>query len=160
MKNTKHIEGRRTLRFNTLSEALADIEALVSAGPVKSLGNWSVAQNIDHVAMGIEFGFKGFPAGFKAPLPLKLFGPMLRPLILKRPITPGFKPPANVMKHFLPGEQVTLERAMGRVRSAVATFNAGPTVPRHALFGKMNKQQWEQLNCRHAELHFGFLVPA
>ena len=58
--DTKAVTGRRTLRFDTIDEMLADVERL-NQGPVKALGNWSPGQVLKHqtiIMVGSLDGFK------------------------------------------------------------------------------------------------------
>ncbi len=62
---TAKAAGRRTLKFNTLDDILADVERL-NAGNVRVLGNWSKGQILKHLAILMNGCIDGIP--FKAPL--------------------------------------------------------------------------------------------
>ncbi len=158
MKNTKKVTGRRSVKFDSLEEAVSDAER-VTAGPHETLGNWDAAQNLDHLAIPIEWAVDGYPAGFKVPLPLKLLGPLLAGRFLSKGFPAGIKPDENTAKLFAPREGVTLDQALPRLKAAVEKFRANQTIPKNPLIGKLNKAQWEQFMCRHCELHLSFLLP-
>jgi len=48
--DTCKVTGRRTLNFNTLDEILYDVDYRCQ-GNVRSLGNWSPGQNLDHLTI-------------------------------------------------------------------------------------------------------------
>jgi hypothetical protein len=55
---------RRTLRFDTIDDALAEIERIVAAEPggtLNRLGNWTPGQIKGHVAAWINYSFEGYP---------------------------------------------------------------------------------------------------
>ncbi|MFO0951857.1 MAG: DUF1569 domain-containing protein [Isosphaeraceae bacterium] len=62
--NTKSVAGRRTLRFETLDDILAELDRL-EGKPLKVLGNWSVGQILAHLAIPMN----GAIDGVKFPVP-------------------------------------------------------------------------------------------
>ena len=56
--NTKTVEGRRKLRFNSIDEIIADLDFL-EGKKLKALGNWSVGQILGHLAIGASAGIDG-----------------------------------------------------------------------------------------------------
>ena len=55
---------RRMLRFETLDEALAELDRIASAeqsGKLRTLGNWTAGQVLGHVAAWIDYGYEGYP---------------------------------------------------------------------------------------------------
>ena len=57
--NTAEVVGRRTLHFSDFSQLLADAE-FVATHPCRTIGNWSVGQILDHLAVGANCPFDGF----------------------------------------------------------------------------------------------------
>ena len=159
MKNTKTVDGRRNLRYENFEAVKADLDEVLSQ-PHEALGNWGVAQIIDHVALGMELPINGYPPFFqKMPLPLKVFGRLFKGYLLKKGFSPGIQPKGEMKTFFTPREGVTTEQALERFNAAIERFQAGETIPVNPMLGKLTKAQWEQFNCRHAELHFSFIVP-
>jgi len=145
---------KRSLRFETMQDILDDVEMLAS-GPVTSLGNWTPAQNIDHLRRVIRISHSG--TDFKMPLPIRLLGKLLKRRFLKSPFKPGFKTVAL----FDPPDENTMQQAVVALREEIeAATRPGAMCHPSPLFGPMSHEQWEQLHCRHAELHLGFLLPA
>jgi len=150
---------RRPLRFERLTDAVADAERLLEAGYTPH-GNWSLGQIGEHLAKPLHWTIDGYP--LKAPLPIRLMGTYV---LKNRLITKGFPSGVKLKRKFavmLPtidtakdAEGVTL------FREAVDRFTADPsqaTQP-NPLVGSMTPEQYEQFHCRHAELHLSFLEP-
>lgn len=153
--STKQATGRRTLHFNSYDDVLADVHAL-AAGPVRQLGNWSLGGVCEHLAKSMNYGIDGAP--FQVAWYLRLVGPLLRTRFLTRPMNPGFQLPPNAAP-YLPSQSADaagiaeLERAIERTRTVAERKP-------HIIFGRMSRQQWDQLHFRHAEMHLSFIVPA
>jgi hypothetical protein len=90
--------------------------------------------------------------------PVRHVGPLLRTRFLTRPMNPGFQLPPNAAP-YLPSQSADaagiaeLERAIERTRTVAERKP-------HIIFGRMSRQQWDQLHFRHAEMHLSFIVPA
>ncbi|MEM8737543.1 MAG: DUF1569 domain-containing protein [Planctomycetota bacterium] len=153
---TKQAE-RRVLHFSDLEEILADAEQ-VTAGPHVTTGNWTAAQIIRHVAMGFEMANHGID--LPIPLPIRLAGRTMRFFGLHtKPVRPGIKPPAKIAAAFEPPPETTLEAALTRLREEVGYAQQHPMRHASPLFGKLTPEEWKQFQCRHAEMHFGFIHP-
>ena len=147
---------RRKLQFSTLDELRADIEA-VSGGPYTTVGNWSFAQILDHLADTMNSSIDGFP--FKAPWFFRwCIAPLIKNSILTRPMKAGHKLPKKYSS-FLPSEDCTIEEALPKVLNAIKRFETETPTADHPGFGKMASEEWTQLHLRHAELHMSFVVP-
>ena len=72
MVETVSVPGRRTLRFQSYDDILADARAM-NAQPTRYLGNWSLGQICEHLAKAIEYEIDGAP--FAVPWYLRLVGP-------------------------------------------------------------------------------------
>lgn len=62
--DTAKVTTRRSLRFASIDEALADIDKLVAddeRGTLTTLGNWTAGQIFAHLAAWIEYGYDGYP---------------------------------------------------------------------------------------------------
>ncbi len=51
--NTKKVEGRRAVRYESLSEFLQDAERLANC-EVRTVGNWSQGQIYEHLARALD----------------------------------------------------------------------------------------------------------
>lgn len=158
MVNVKSVTDRRTLHFKGLDDILADIEQPDRAGRVRSTGNWTPGQIVEHVARFIEYSLDGFP--FTAPWPLRVIGVMIRGAVLRNPMKAGVKPPKDMRAHE-PDESVTWDEAVQHLRSLVERVRGGELMRQPSpVFGSLSHEQWAMLHCRHAEMHFSFLHSA
>jgi hypothetical protein len=151
----------RRLRFETIDEALAEADRLISAereGRLDRTGNWPLGQTLGHLATWASFALDGYPPEIRAPLPVRLILRMMRGGILRKGMMAGVKIGT------IPGGTVGLdvleaEEALRRFRAAIERLRAtAPSIP-NPVFGRLSHEQWIQLNLRHAELHLGFQVP-
>lgn len=159
--NTKRVEGRRAVRYESLDEALADVQGLIDAGEVRGLGNWTPAQNILHVATAIDFAIDGYPPEARqTPRLVRLFMRLFKRRMLEKGFGPGIRPPEKIARTFRPDPAVTIEAAMSALRRSVQrSKDPGMTHP-SPLMGSLTQAEYERFHCRHAELHFSFVVPA
>ena len=153
--NTSQVQ-RRTLRFETLDQALAEarrIAQLAREGKAEYAGNWDAGQILNHLGVWAEFAYGGNPT--KVSFPLRLLGPLLRNHFLRKGLPAG---------HSIPGvpngthgtEQMPVDQALARMTAAFTRLKTETPPGRHPLFGKMSHEQYIALNLRHAELHMSF----
>lgn len=154
--NTRRVTGRRTLHFNHPREILADAEQLVR-GEFHTLGNLSAGQIFMHLARNIDMSIDGIP---EQPHPLLRFfaRTFLKRRALTKPMSPGIKLPAPFAKRLMPSETST-EAGLKGLREAIERLEATDQRQPSPLLGPLTKEEWNQLHCRHAELHLSFLVP-
>lgn len=153
--NTKQVTGRRTLKFNSLDDILADAEKL-AAGPIRVLGNWSPGQIFQHLAITMNGAIDGMP--LKASLLLRMFGWLFKNKILTGTMPAGIQLPADSAKHLVPPE-TTLDAGLQSLRAATQRMKTESHRAKSPFLGALTREQYDQLQCRHAELHLSFLVP-
>ena len=152
---------RRTLRFETIDDALAEADRLVAAereGRLTRAGNWSLGQTLGHLATWAEFAFNGYPPSIRPPAPIRWVLRLLKNRVLTKGMTPGVK------LGRLPGGTLGLDDlppddALHRFRAALQRLKASAPTSDNPVFGPLTHQEWIQLNLRHAELHLGHQVP-
>ena len=154
--DTGKVAGRRTLRFNSIVEAIADAES-VTSNPHLTLGNWTAGQILDHLARTVRIMFDG-PHG-QAPWFLRTFvAPFMRKKFVTSPMPSGFQFTPQ-MDAFRPDDKADANTALSELRQQLARLEKeAPTAP-HPFFGKMTHAEWIGLHLRHCELHLSFLVP-
>jgi len=147
------------LEFEKLPEVVAYVDKLRLEGYHK-IGNWSLAEILDHLRFPILAATR--PTDFKAPFPVRvmaklvLFGLVLR---TKR-MSSGMSSP----KKALPGDRFKddndLELAYQNFCKAVEEFcsHTGEYLP-NPIFGKLNRDHYEAVQCIHCAHHLGFLIP-
>jgi len=153
--DTAKVEGRRSLHFNTLDDIAADIERL-NQGKVRALGNWSPGQILKHMSVPMLWCLDGAP--FKAGWPIRLACWFMKNRFLRKPMAAGFKVSGDFAKHALPAE-TSWEDGLQAIRAALARMKAEPQRHPSPMLGEMTREQWDQLHCRHCELHLSFLIP-
>jgi hypothetical protein len=155
--NTKHVPERRTLRFETIDEALADAEAMSAAareGRLRQLGNWTLGQILGHLATWVGYAYDGVPV-----TPPLLIRWIMRPM-KKRFLYKGM--PAGVRIPRTPGgtfgiDVLPLDAGLERYRQAYARLKAEAPQRRHPIFGELTHEEWIAGQLRHAELHLSFV---
>lgn len=152
--DTSKVTGRRQLKFNTLDDILDDVERLYQ-GKVRSLGNWSPGQNLKHLTILMVGCLDGIDV--KVPFLTRIAVSLMKGRILTKPMSPGLQLP-KAAAALLPAETSWEEGVQG-IRAALMRMKT--EAPRHAhpVLGTLGREQWDQLHCRHCELHLSFLVP-
>lgn len=157
--DTGKVPGRRTLRFESIDQAMAEVDRLVEAdraGRLRRLGNWTLGQTLGHLATWTEYGYTGSP--LKVPFVIKWILRLRKRKFLYGPMRPGVKIP-GVEGGTLATEPVPLDEALGRFRRVTQRLKTeAPTAP-NPVFGRLTHEESIAINLRHAELHLGFLVP-
>jgi len=147
----------RALRFASLNEAFAAAESLASVR-CETVGRFSTGQIFDHLARTIEMAI-GERAAPKMPLIAKWYVRLFRKKLLNSPFKPGMQLPSEAQDLFWSAADIAVPEAMRTLRRAVARFQETERFPSHALFGKLSKADQEKMQCRHMELHLGFIYP-
>lgn len=156
--DTKTVTGRRTVRYESFDDVYADAERLAGI-EVRTLGNWSYAQILDHLAKAMGVMIEGTPTMFPMPLRFIMRLTMKRKM-LRETLPPGFKYPAEWAPKIGPSQTVTVENALESLRTAIERLKATPHRAPHPGFGKMGPGEWDTFQLRHCEQHMSFVVPA
>lgn len=147
---------RRQVEYHQLSDILDDARAM-AARSCATVGAWTFAQIIEHIAAAMDMAFDG--ADFKAPWWARMFvAPLLKKRVLTKPMRAGFRLPRRAAA-LLPDSTISLERAMGHLESAVARFQTETPSHPHPFLGRLTAGEYVQLHVRHAALHMSFVVP-
>ena len=153
------VPTRRTLRFEKVDEALADVRALAElerAGKLTCLGKWTFGQILGHLATWVDYSYDGVP--MKVPFFVRWMVRPFKKRFLNSPMRVGGKIPK------VPGGTLALdvyssEEGVARFeRSFTRLREEAPGLP-HLLFGVMTHEDWIKMHLRHAELHLSFLRP-
>ncbi|HEY2881434.1 MAG TPA: DUF1569 domain-containing protein [Pirellulales bacterium] len=154
--NTKKVTGRRKLHFNTLAEIQADAERLAAIN-VRQLGNWPLGYALSHIAGAMRISLDG--ANFRVPFYIRLIVPLFKKKMLRDPMPAGFQLPKKASKQLIPDRQVSIEEGLNDLRATIDRLNREPQRHPSPVFGPMTREEWDQLHCRHSELHLSFFVP-
>lgn len=154
---TKSVQGRRTVHFESFDELLADAEQLAGT-EVQTLGNWSLGEILGHLAAAMNASIDGFPA--KVPWPIRVLARLfMRKMILQGPLKPGFKLPKEAEAKMWP-QGMTADEGLAALRDAVERQRAETNRVPHLALGAISNEEWTQAHLRHAELHMSFVVPS
>jgi hypothetical protein len=156
--NTGPVPGRRSLRFNSIDDVMAEVERLAEAerkGRLRRLGNWTLGQALNHLACWAEYCYTGTP--LKVPFFVKWPLRLRKRKFLSEPMRSGMRIP-GVAGGTLATEPRSLEDGLARIRRVMERLGAeAPTKP-HSIFGRLSKEEWIASQLRHAELHLSFFV--
>jgi hypothetical protein len=83
---------------------------------------------------------------------------LLKRRFLTKPMAAGIKPPSKLMTELGP-PPTRLEEGLQCVRQAIGRLRTETKRASHPVIGTLTANEWEQLHCRHSELHLSFLVP-
>jgi len=154
MKNTKTCP-RRQVEYRSLDEFLADAGRLVDADATTT-GNWSLGRILEHLTTVMNKSIDGFQS--KAPLPMRLVARyLLKQRILTKKMAPGFQLPPQAATEIVPAE-IDRHEALAHLRQAIERLRQVPGRVESPFLGPLDIEQWNQLHCRHAELHMSFVV--
>ncbi len=158
--NTKQAP-RRLLKFASMAELSAEldrIEAAHRAGTLRTTGNWSPGQILQHVGKFMRFPIDGFPPG-KPPWLVRAIVQIVfkKKAIQGAPPPPGIKLPAGAA-YLLPDDSVSFDAGMAFLREQIARIGRGERFA-HAspLFGKLTHEQWTKMQLGHCAMHLGFI---
>lgn len=158
--DTGKVANRRTLRFDTIAQLLAEldrIEAADRAGSLRNLGNWTTGQVLGHVAAWIDYGYDGFPLG-PPPFFIRWILRWRRNSYLKNGLPSGVKIP-SVEGGTFGMEPLSTAEGIAKLRRSLARLASSEPVKYHSpAFGPMSDEDRAQFMLRHAELHLGFLT--
>ena len=150
---TGNVTDRRVLHFNSLDEIAADVEGLANR-KLKALGNWSPGQILTHLARTMNGSIDGM--GFTVIWPIRVMGWLFRRGMLSKPMGAGFQLPKRAAAVLVPGE-TSWEDGLRQFREAVQRQKTESTRAPNPVLGSLTREEWEQLHCRHSELHLSFL---
>ncbi|CAN5701716.1 hypothetical protein BH11PLA1_BH11PLA1_08540 [soil metagenome] len=156
--NTAHA-ARRTIRFISSAQALADAATLAaadSAGTLSQTGNWSLGQALNHVAAWMTFALDGYPVA--APPELAARARAARTRAFGQGLMAGFSIP-GVPGGTAASAPCATACALAALQSAWARFERETPCHPHPFFGDLTPDEWLALQLRHSELHQSFFFP-
>jgi hypothetical protein len=155
--NTAKVSGRRELHFNSLEDIRADVERLANAKEVRALGNCTAVQVVNHLATVMNKSIDGFE--HRPAAPIRFFVRLLfKRRFLTRPMSAGFNLTPKMQGELYP-PAITLDAAVKNFSHALQRLKNETRREGHPVLGPLTPSEWEQLHCRHSELHLSFLVP-
>lgn len=162
MVNTGRVTDRRTLCFGSIDDVLADAARLVDAersGALRRSGNWTLGQALGHIAAWIDFGYTGYPPGFRVPWIVRKLSRLMKRKFLESGLQPGLRF-RGVEGGTLGTEPLDADEGIARFRRQWERLRKGPPEKPNGVFGPLSHQEWIALHLRHAELHLSFFHPS
>jgi hypothetical protein len=159
MARTLAKANRRLLRFENLDDVMVDVAGLAAAeaaGGLRTSGNWTFGQSLNHLATWVDYAYDGL--SLRVPLPLRLVLRLMRDQVLYKPMRPGSRIP-RVPGGTLAIDAVPTEAAIEHFNRSFARLKVEPPTRPHVAFGRMNHDQWIAMNLRHSELHLSYFNP-
>lgn len=160
MGNTREVNDRRKLRFESIREIEDEIDRIVAAeaaGTLRTTGNWTAGQTFGHLAAWIDYAYEGFP--FNMPWIARFIIRRFLKKILDSEMRPGFRIAKNDDGTY-GVERLSTNEGVRRYRRALQRLKSDEPAPHPSpAFGKLTDEQRRKLNLRHAELHLSFLHP-
>jgi|LakMenEpi03Aug12_release.lakeMendotaPanAssembly.Ray.scaffolds.fasta_scaffold849737_2 hypothetical protein len=153
--------ARRTLKFNSLNDAVADAQTLLANG-YDQAGEWDYGQVLGHLTRWLSYPLDGFP---QLPIWLKPVLLVVRMTmakgLLKKVNETGVMPEGSkTAPQSVPEAGIDTQRAFAEYKAAVQRWQAhsGEFLP-SPLFGAMTKEELTKLHTVHAAHHLSFLIP-
>jgi hypothetical protein len=161
MIETKKVQDRRPLRFNSIDDVLADVDRIVAAdkaGKLRKTGNWTAGQAMGHIAAWTNYPYDGFPLG-KPPWFIRIILGMMKNKYLSKGMPAGVQIP-KVEGGTFATEMISTDEGAARLRKALARLKSKEVAKFDSpAWGKMSDEERITLTLSHAELHLSFLHP-
>ena len=148
---------RRHLKFQTLSDALADVRSLADL-EYEQLGNWNLTKALDHLNKAMLASMEG---------EVKVLTPFfLRPFV-KWYVFAKMKR-RDVVRLSVPAPEAVVPDENGQLSELLSDFeslcerveDSGTTfVAMHPYLGGFSAEEWRTMHRWHCGHHLGFLVP-
>ncbi len=82
---------------------------------------------------------------------------MKRMVITSKPMKPGIKLPVRGEAFFWPDKEIEVSTGLQAFRESVEYYKSAAPLEKHPFFGKLTRDESDELNCRHAALHLSFV---
>lgn len=145
--------ARRSLHFDQIDDALAEVDRLAAAdagGALSTSGRWTFGQSLNHLATWADYSYDGAPLA--VPLPVRLFIRLLKRPILYKPMRPGARLPRGTLAI----DPASSADGLAHLRRSFLRLRDQPPTRPHWAFGLMTHAEWTALHLRHCELHLSF----
>jgi hypothetical protein len=146
----------RTLQFESLNQAADEATRLLQGGYIAH-GNWSLGQICLHLRLVQDPSIDGYPKWMSL---FAFLRPFMRRILLPKALSSN--PPRGIrtMGTFQPGTEVEDRREVEQFVASVERFlrYPGAYYP-HPAFGRLSRDQLEQVHAAHAAHHLRFLEP-
>jgi Protein of unknown function (DUF1569) len=111
---------------------------------------------LKHLATVMNGSIDGTP--MRLPWYFRLLGRMMKGRVLRKGMPPGFQLRGQAAETLVP-PPTSWEEGLQLFRQAVQRLRTETKREPSPFLGPMTREDWDQLHCRHAELHLSFLTP-
>jgi hypothetical protein len=130
----------------------------IAAGQYVTVGDWTYAQILDHLARSFEASIDG--VGDPLPAPVRLVGGFfMKGRLLNKTLPVGYRFPGGSEERLAPDPDIDVETALEKFRQACHRCMSERQRSLHPLLGRLDRAEWDRFNLRHAELHMSYVVP-
>lgn len=154
--NTAKVHKRRSLSFTSLDDVLVELDHL-EGKKLEVLGNWTVGQILKHLAIPMDGAIDGLH--FKMPLYMRIGAKIFKPFVLKMKMPAGFRLPSLAASIMVPDSTISDSEGFAALRHAIGRLKTNSHRTPHPVMGSLTIEQWNQIMCRHCELHLSFIQP-
>ncbi len=150
--NSTNHRKRRPLAFVTLSEIMPEVRRLQPAH--RTVGNWNLGQICTHLAASVNGSIDGFDLTHHR-LKRWLIPRLMLFVTYRYGIPAGYTVDANIT----PPNHVDLSTAIGELADAIERYaHHTGLLQAHPLFGRLDREQWDRLQCFHCAHHLSFVI--
>ena len=160
--DTRTVTGRRELKYASLAELSADLDALERAhaeGRLDALGGWSPGQVFQHCSILMRCAVDGFPVDAPWIVRVIITALFKKKALSGAPLPPGTKIP-NQASFLRPDDDVSFETGLTLLRDVLDRVEAGERFTHPSpIFGRLTHEEWTTLQLGHCSMHLSFLKP-
>jgi hypothetical protein len=138
-------------------EMIVDDAERIAAASHGTLGQWSFAQILDHLARSFEASIDGIAS--QRSWPSRMLAGLCKGRYLNRTHSGGRPFMDGDPSKLAPDADCELEQALEGLRVAARRCDNQKQRGQHPLLGRLDRLSWDRYNLRHAELHMSFVVP-
>ena len=144
----------KKIQFTNLDEAMLELEKLEKATVIKTLGEWSYPQILNHLRFFIECSMKGFPESRSS-----FIRQSVGPNLFKNMKQIGYMPAGFRNKFLKEGDAPEDSKTeLLKLRSAIDEFvNYSGKLAEHPIFGSLSVEDWHLVHSYHIANHLNFI---
>ena len=167
----KVMQRRRTLQFHNLDEIrqeaarLCDLvdgansvreDLAVADEKVVHLANMPLGQALGHLGLVLSLSVDG--SDFRFPFMMRLVANAFRAGIFSGRIAAPLEAPAELNRLVLPDAAMNADTGLAMLNEQFKRFEEAVELKPNAMFGRISREDWITLTCRHSEWHLGFML--
>jgi hypothetical protein len=141
--------------FRNMDELLSFIDR-IHPNNHDTLGHWTAAQNLFHLAAAFEGSLQELPAGY--PRAVRLIVRPFRLIVTRYGFPPWLPIPASIRSKLEPPDVAQFDEQKSRLVNAIHNFNSHVGYhPPHPVLGELTRDEWIGFHLRHSSHHLSFI---